>query len=99
MTDEDLRQQHGFFFEMLKHLTTLDTAAALVILTVHKDLGGYLFPLALFLISLFFSVIGMLVVALRGTDIESISRATNFLILGSSTFLLGVLSTIAWAVS
>jgi hypothetical protein len=97
VNNEDTRQQHGFFFEMCKHLTTLDTAALLVVLAMHEELSAFLFwSLLLFGVSLFFSTIGMLVVALAGTSIESISRATNFLLLGSVTFLTGVLVIILW---
>ncbi len=92
-SDEDLRQQHGFFFEACKHLTTLDTAAALVVLALYREAGVYLWPLLFFGLSLVSCTIGMLSLALRGTGADGLSPATTGLMLGAITFLAGLFTT------
>lgn len=96
-TDEDLRQQHGFLFEACKHLTTLNTAAALVALARHRDAD--LWPLPFFGVSLATSAYGMLVLALMGTGEKGLSRATGGLVIGAITFVGGLYSAFAGAFS
>lgn len=97
-SDEDLRQQYGFFFEACKQLTTLNTAAALVVLALNREAGLYLWPLMFFGISLAGSTWGMLAVALKGTNIAGISTATNGLVVAAITFVAGLFTTFAGTV-
>lgn len=92
-SDEDLRQRHGFFFEACKHLTTLDTAAALVVLALNRNAGVYLWPLLFFGLSLVSCTIGMLYLALRGTGADALSPAKTGLVFGAVTFLAGLFTT------
>lgn len=92
MSEEDIRQQRGFFFEALKHLTTLAAASALVTLNVYREADLPLLPiLFFFVLSLLFSAFGMVWAALAGTGEWPFFRGRNFLILGSSSFLAGLM--------
>jgi hypothetical protein len=89
-SDEDLRQQYGFLFEACKHLTTLNTAAALVVLVLHRDAGLYLWPVPFFGLSLAVSAYGMLAITLIGTGEDGPAHAAHSLVIAALTFVTGL---------
>ena len=93
--DEQIRQGNQFFFETFKHFTTLDTAAALIVIGLYRYLGveaaAVLGPLIAFGFSLALCAFGMLSVALGGlNEIKLLSRATVLLITGVIAFFVGL---------
>lgn len=68
--DEQMRQQHLFIFETLKHFTTLDAASALLVVGLYRYLeleaGMVIGALAGFGLSLAVCAWGMLSIALGG---------------------------------
>jgi hypothetical protein len=90
-SDEDRRQQHGFVFEACKHFTTLNTAAALVVVVLHRDPGLYLWPLPFFGVSLVASLYGVFAIATLDVDREAGAAQANVsLVIATITFFVGV---------
>jgi hypothetical protein len=89
--DEDVRQQYGFLFEGCKHLTTLNTAAALVVLAVHQEAGLSLWPLLFFGLSLVASLYGMVAIAITETWEEGPAHANGSLVSAALAFVVGLL--------
>ena len=100
--EEDLRQQHQLVFDACKHFTTLDTAMALLLLAVFRDLGvalsAAILPLLAFGLSLLACVHGMLDTAMGrlGVMRHAIS-ATSSLFVGVVLFVLGLFYSVIYA--
>lgn len=96
---DEYRKNHEMVFEACKHFTTLDTAAALVLVAVFREAGvginGAFWPLLCFGISLVSCAIGMMTTALRGLeDNKAALSATGSLIFGASVFFFGLVVTV-----
>lgn len=96
--DEVYQKASDRHFELFKHLTTLDTAASVVVLAVYRELPkgivGSLGALLGFASSLLACLLGMLGFALRG-EIRNPSDAQFYFVLvlfGVFAFLFGVLT-------
>lgn len=94
------RGNHGMLFEACRHFTTLDTAAALIVVAIFRETEAgiveVVWPLVCFLISLIVCAYGMIVTALRGLGNFRAARSTSYaLIGGASAFFLGLV----WAVA
>jgi hypothetical protein len=90
-SDEDRRQQHGFLFEACKHLTTLNTAAALVVLVLHREPGLFLWPLPFFGVSLAAALYGVFAIATLDPEEAGAAQATNCLVVATFAFLGGLI--------
>lgn len=96
------RKNHEMVFEACKHFTTLDTAAALVLVAIFRETSvgviGALWPLVCFAISLLSCAFGMMTTALRGLDdARAATSAGGSLIFGASVFFLGLVATVVTA--
>ena len=97
--EEQSRKNHEMTFEACKHFTTLDTAAALVVVAIFREMDtgvfGALWPLVCFGLSLVVCAYGMIVTALGGLGhTRAAISAGSALIGGASIFFLGLV----WAV-
>jgi hypothetical protein len=102
--EEEVRQQHQLVFDACKHFTTLDTALALILLAVLRELGvelsAAIWPLAAFGFSLIACVYGMLATAMGGLGVlrHAIS-ASNALFIGIACFLVGLFYSVIYILS
>jgi hypothetical protein len=97
------RKNHEMVFEACKHFTTLDTAAALIVVAIFRETGagvvGAIWPLVCFGISLVVCAYGMIVTALGGLEnTKASTSAGGALIGGASVFFLGLVWTVAAAI-
>ncbi len=97
--EEQSRKNHEMIFEACKHFTTLDTAAALVVIAIFREtvpgVLGALWPLVCFGLSMVVCAYGMIVTALAGLgNTRAEISAGGTLILGASIFFLGLVWTV-----
>ncbi|MDP9476232.1 MAG: hypothetical protein M3R38_11230 [Actinomycetota bacterium] len=97
--EERSRKNHEMIFEACKHFTTLDTAAALIVVALFRETStgilGALWPLVCFGLSLVVCAYGMIATAMGGLENERAAiSAGSTLISGASIFFLGLV----WAV-
>ena len=94
-SDEDLRQLQGFQFEAAKHLTTLNTAAALVVVALNRNIDLALWPLLFFALSLAAGVTSMSFLSISGPS----RRAVFALAVAGGAFVAGVYGVFGAAVN
>jgi hypothetical protein len=97
--EERSRKNHEMIFEACKHFTTLNTAAALIVVALFRETStgvlGAFWPLVCFGGSLVICAYGMIATALGGLENERVAiSAGGTLIGGASIFFLGLV----WAV-
>jgi hypothetical protein len=100
--EEGIRQQHQLVFDACKHFTTLDTAMAVILLAVYRELdvslSAAIWPLLAFGLSLLSCVFGMLETAMGGIgEVRRAISASNALFVGVLMFVLGLFYSVIYA--
>ncbi len=107
ITLKDLQEQahknNEMTFEACKHFTTLDTAAALIVVAIFRETEngvlGAIEPLFCFAGSLIVCAYGLLVTAIAGLQNNKAAISTaGSLILGASVFFVGLMWTVLAAI-
>lgn len=96
-------KNHEMTFEACKHFTTLDTAAALIVVALFRETDAGVFkaiwPLACFGLSLVVCAYGLIITAIAGLqNNRAAMSAAVALIVGALVFLLGLGWVVAVAI-
>jgi FtsZ-binding cell division protein ZapB len=95
--DEELTETHKMFFEIAKHLTTLNTAAILVYLAAGETLSLPLWVALLFVVSLAGATVSMIATGLRWISPRPTRIGTFGLAVAISCFFVGLLYSVLHA--
>jgi len=90
----DREQATGFFFEIAKHLTTLNTAVILVYLAAGGEVSLPLWVAMLFVVSLAGATASMLVTGLRGISANPYALGNFGMAVAVACFFVGLLYSV-----